>query len=149
MFKSVRRIVTGHDAAGRSVILSDAPPPTIVADDVSGEGIAEVWVSAAVPERVEPFRDGADAPITLTPDKGGVRFRLFSVAPGEDLPASALPAAREAVREAYAGVDGADALVDSDRHPAMHRTQTLDVVVVISGEVTLVLDTEDVVLRAG
>jgi quercetin dioxygenase-like cupin family protein len=35
------------------------------------------------------------------------------------------------------------------RHPMMHRTQTLDYAVVLEGEVTMLLDDEDVPLKAG
>ena len=34
-------------------------------------------------------------------------------------------------------------------HPLMHRTQTLDYAIVIDGELTLVLDDSETVLRAG
>ena len=38
---------------------------------------------------------------------------------------------------------------DLERHPTMHRTDTLDCFVVVRGEVYLVSDTDEVLLRAG
>jgi mannose-6-phosphate isomerase-like protein (cupin superfamily) len=38
---------------------------------------------------------------------------------------------------------------DLERHPTMHRTDTLDCFVVMRGEVYLVSDTDEVLLRAG
>ena len=35
------------------------------------------------------------------------------------------------------------------RHPMMHRTETVDYAIVLEGEITLVLDKEDVHLKAG
>lgn len=35
------------------------------------------------------------------------------------------------------------------RHPAIHRTRSLDYVIVLEGEITLLLDDGDVVLKAG
>ena len=40
--------------------------------------------------------------------------------------------------------------IDSDnRHPLMHRSETIDYGVVLSGEIVLVLDKEEVELKAG
>jgi hypothetical protein len=38
---------------------------------------------------------------------------------------------------------------DMERHPTMHRTDTLDCFVVVRGEIYLVTDTDVVKLRAG
>jgi uncharacterized cupin superfamily protein len=35
------------------------------------------------------------------------------------------------------------------RHPLMHRTETIDYAIILEGEVTMVLDDEDVLLKAG
>jgi len=35
------------------------------------------------------------------------------------------------------------------RHPFMHRTQTIDYAVVLKGEITMLLDDQDVVLKEG
>ena len=35
------------------------------------------------------------------------------------------------------------------RHPIMHRTETIDYAIVIDGEITMLLDDSEVVLRAG
>src|SRR5262249_43019079 len=35
------------------------------------------------------------------------------------------------------------------RHPLMHRTETIDYAIVLSGEITMVLDDTDVLLKAG
>ncbi len=147
-FEATRRVVTGLDAEGRSTVLASGPPPTILADPATGEGAAELWITPSVPEQYGPHSARDDAPFRLAPAAGGVRWRLFTVAPGETR-SDEFQAVRAAVREAYESIGGADALVDSPRHPAMHRTSTLDIVVVIAGELTLVLDTEDVVLKPG
>ncbi|MEM9751053.1 MAG: cupin domain-containing protein [Pseudomonadota bacterium] len=148
MLTGARRIVTGHNDDGQSVAIINDAPPQVMVDPATGAGLAEIWASAAVPETLTPFVDSAKALVTLAPDPGGVRFRLFAVAPGEVKPAD-FPAARAAAQRAYGALDGADALVASERHPEMHRTKTLDVVIALQGSLTLVLDTEDIVLRPG
>ena len=37
--------------------------------------------------------------------------------------------------------------VDTSRHPAMHKTETVDYIILLKGEVTLILDEEEVALK--
>ena len=39
--------------------------------------------------------------------------------------------------------------IDTTRHPAMHKTETLDFIIVLRGEVTLLLDEDETALRQG
>jgi uncharacterized cupin superfamily protein len=47
------------------------------------------------------------------------------------------------------GNEGASTFGRGGRHPFMHRTETLDYAVVLAGEIDLLLDDEDVHLKAG
>ena len=38
--------------------------------------------------------------------------------------------------------------VDTSKHPAMHKTDTIDYIILLKGDVTLILDEEEVRLRA-
>ena len=49
MIKQTRRIVTGHDQAGRSVVLSDGPPPVSRTLEAEGVSFVEVWNTNAAP----------------------------------------------------------------------------------------------------
>ena len=102
-----RRIVTGHDDSGRSIVLSDGPAPKTV--DVGTAAFHEVWVTEAVPAPIpadEP--EPTDRPVRTPAPAGGVVVRYTEMAPGAASP--------------------------------MHRTETLDVGVVLSGETCLLLD---------
>ena len=57
----------------------------------------------------------------------------------------------EASRRAYAslGNERAATFGKGGRHPLMHRTETIDYAIVLSGEITMVLDDVDVLLEAG
>lgn len=124
MTDQARRIVTGHDANGKSIILSDGPPPQNHA--MSGPGVGadftEIWNSPApVPtlvaaEAVEPNA----RPFTIMPTAGHL-LRLITLYP--------------------ASMGG--------HRTVMHRTSTLDYVVVIEGEATMLLDDSEVVLGPG
>jgi len=52
-------------------------------------------------------------------------------------------------RKAFATVGAADNIVQDSRHPFMHRTDTVDYGIVLSGEIVMLLDDQDVLLKAG
>src|SRR4051812_7731726 len=57
----------------------------------------------------------------------------------------------EASRRAFAalGNEKAATFGKGGRHPLMHRTETIDYAIVLSGEITMVMDDRDVDLKAG
>jgi hypothetical protein len=83
----------------------------------------------------------ATGDFTFFPGPGQSVFRIFRL-PGADpnLPPGALA---EFSKEFFAGVGSPDAKVDTSRHPLMHRTPTTDFIVLLSGEVSLLLDEGD------
>ncbi len=102
-----RRIVTGHDEAGNSVVLSDGPAPKTL--DIGTAAFHEVWVTDATPTPIpadEP--EPTDRPVRVPPPAGGVMVRYTEMAPGAESP--------------------------------MHRTESLDVGIVLEGETWLLLD---------
>ena len=102
-----RRIVTGHDASGRSVVLSDAPTPKTL--DIGTAAFHELWITAQTPAEIaatEP--EPTDRPVRTPPPADGVVVRVTEMAPGAESP--------------------------------MHRTETVDVGVVLEGETWLLLD---------
>jgi mannose-6-phosphate isomerase-like protein (cupin superfamily) len=57
--------------------------------------------------------------------------------------------AKRLVSEAERKMPGLLSVSDETRGPGMHRTETIDLLVVVSGQVDLVLERESVRLRAG
>lgn len=146
-----RRIVTGHDARGRSVIVEDGPPPRVAR--IGGERgplFFEVWSTRETPARIdrasgEPHEDD----IMLAPPKNGTRIRVLEVPP-EDPSFDAITP--EEARAHFAEVGAADAASHTgsgSRHPFMHRTETIDYGIVLEGEITLILDEGETVVRPG
>jgi mannose-6-phosphate isomerase-like protein (cupin superfamily) len=124
MPKSTRRVVTGHDAHGRSVVLSDGPPPQhhpMYGLDV-GADFHEMWSDAdTIPELTSvAVREPNERPFRIMPEAGHL-LRILDVYP----------------------------LKDGGKLTVMHRTRTLDYVVVIEGELVLILDDSEVILKAG
>ncbi len=147
-----RRIVTGHDAQGRAVILEDAPPTRVVR--IGGEigpMFHEVWNTRETPVRIdrasgEPAEEG----IQLSPPKNGTRIRVLDIPPEGDNFEGLTP--EQAVAH-FAEVGAAEASAhvrgEGARHAFMHRTETVDYGIVLDGEVVLILDEGETTVRAG
>ena len=146
-----RRIVTGHDEHGRAVIVEDGPPPR--GARIGGELgplFYGVGSTRETPARID--RAGGEPPeegITLAPPKNGTRIRVLDVPPEDPRIAQLTP---EQARAHFAEVGAADAASHSgggSRHAFMHRTETIDYGIVLEGEITLILDEGETVVRAG
>lgn len=147
----VRRIVTGHDADGNAVFLEDGPSPRV--QRVGGERgplFHEVWNTQATPAPIdrasgEPTEDG----ISLAPPQGGTRIRVLDIPPEDASFADITP---EEAQAHFAEVGATDASSHSgtgSRHAFMHRTETVDYGIVLDGELTLILDIGETVVKAG
>ena len=146
-----RRIVTGHDAQGRSIIVEDAPPPRVarIGGD-KGPLFFEVWNTRETPARIdrasgEPPEDG----IQLAPPQTGTRIRVLDIPPEDASFAEVTP---EQARAHFAEVGAGSASShqqENSRHPFMHRTETVDYGIVLEGELTLIMDEGETLVRAG
>lgn len=144
---ALRRVATGADARGRSVVIVDGPPSSALASSGSG-GLLEIWAEAlAGPLDPRSAADLGPATPRLAPDAGTCKVRWFVVEPAPpEMPAEALTAA---IGAQFAGFGGEGHLVRSAAHPAMHATDTLDVICCLAGEVSLVLDDGETRLAPG
>lgn len=145
----IRRIVTGHDEQGQSIVLTDAPAPRVFPLDGRGSAFIELWTTRASPAPIdrasgEPPEEG----IHLHPPANGTRLRIVDFPPEDaDALAQLTP---EAVRAAFTAIDAADAIPEGPSpHPLMHRTETVDYGLVLEGELVLVLDGSETLVRAG
>jgi len=137
--------VTGHDADGRAVIASDGPPPLVVeVTALPGTVFHELW-STEAPARVHDARDFAEGPLQLAPPTSGTRIRIVDIPP--DTVQNA--ASAEDVAAAFAQIGAPDAHGSEGPHALMHRTETIDYGIVLSGTVWLVVDEGETQLRPG
>lgn len=136
-WSGLRRIVTQNDGAGRSSILIDSGAAKLLA--VEEAGLAEIWTAALSAEGLLDGQDRlASEEVRLEPAKGAVKVRWFTV-PAEDVTKTAEE--REAAAAfGFAAAGAAHARIDTSRHPMMHRTDTLDIIILVRGEVDLLLD---------
>jgi len=143
---SVRRVVTGHDAAGRARVVDDGTVEPITSDLLPGAAFYRLW---GRDERPTFPDDGAPRPAEAWyPPRDGSRFMINVVPPGELVPAPGTDIAA-ATAELERLMPGALDPMEPGA-PGMHTTDTIDYVLVVSGEATLELDDgEQTVLHAG
>ena len=145
--EAMRRVITGDNASGKSVVILDGGPSSTFGDPNLG-GLFEIWEDAASgPLDTRDTKDlGAAKPI-LGPRKGNVQVRWFVVSP----PPPGVPreALNKIARERFAEMGGAHHIKDQARHPAMHTTETIDVICLLQGDVTLILDDGETRLKPG
>ena len=146
----MRRIVTGHNENGKSIITMDGPPARSIGEDVGG--LFELWntdgnevISSDVIDRADDEIDRAEDEIILSPPIGGTKFRYFQINPlPEGVPEDIL---QEIAADAFEKVGAGHHRVDTTKHPAMHKTETVDYIILLKGDVTLILDEEEVNLK--
>ena len=145
----IHRVVTGHDDDGRAVVASDGPLATVVElKGIEGVVFHEVWSTAATPAVIDNGPDPTLGPLLLPPPRHGTRIRFVDIPPDTpELLARSAADMQAGFREI--GDAGASTANDQAPHPLMHRTETVDYGVVIEGELTLVLDKQEVPLTAG
>jgi hypothetical protein len=145
MLQPIRRIVTGVDSKGRSVITSDESSPHVLQLlDKPAFGMTNLWVTDVTPVDTSDDDDPAARTIQLAPPKGGSIFRVVEFPPDKDLPKEINPEAAFKVLAASEAMDRSHA-----RHPFMHKTSTIDYAIVISGEIYAILDEGETLLRQG
>lgn len=148
MGKAVRRIVTGHDEAGRSRVQEDGAPARVATlGGEAGTTFHEIWSTGETPAPIDQASgEPAEPGLSLLPPKGGTRIRILDIPP-DDGSVAALP--REAVRALFEAIGAGHTLPENPPHPLMHRTETVDYGIVLEGELVLILDQGETVVRAG
>lgn len=147
MAKQFRRLVTGHDKDGKSVVIFDGAPPTVLATDARpGATMTGIWDTNSTPARIEGKADAYAHVINLMPPRNGTQCIALELQP-ED-PEVMRKVDRNA---AFGAMNAAGKLAQGDkaRHPYMHATETVDYVIILKGEVTLILDDSEHLLKAG
>ena len=146
----IRRVVTGHDQSGKAIVISDGIATNVKANPLRpGHRSSDIWKTNAMPVVLtadEP--DPTLGPRTIHPAPQGTVIRIAELQPESAEVRNMTP---EKARDVFAAMGNAAASMAGrgGRHPMMHRTETIDYAVVLEGEITLLLDNEDVQLKAG
>lgn len=135
----VRRIVTGHDEQGRSIIASDGPCPNVfVSQDIPGFGASVAWLTdpGDVSNAGNEDTATADTDVPMYPKVGGTIFRIATFPPD----AAYSGQAAETMFSEFGGEHARDAAAEDSRHFWFHRTDSLDYGIVLDGEIWLMTD---------
>ena len=150
MVKQVRRVVTGHDENGKAIVISDGPAPFVHVNAVNPEWYStDIWRTGETPARIVPVADEPTlGPRRQMPQKRGTVLRINHFPPESEDVRQMDP---EASRRAFAalGNEKAATFGKGGRHPLMHRTETIDYVIVLEGEIEMDMDDSTVKMRAG
>ena len=127
----IRRVVTGHSKEGKSTVVSDEIVDSIKL--MKGLELFQLWGADEIP--VIPDDGSMPDYYEIMPPPGGFRFGISSIQP-----------ATESVPK---DVDIEEAFKEMDGKVPIHTTDSIDCAYVISGEIYLLLDDKEVLLKEG
>lgn len=140
-----KRYVVGMNDAGKSAVLMDTPEN--VQEEAGHFWRATLWGADQVPVDNTAPGDQSVGRQLREPPEGGMLFRMLELGPDNPNVEEHKNRVRQLhtlVQQKYPPTEE-----DLDRHPSMHRTDTLDCITVIRGEMYLVTDVEEVLMRQG
>ena len=144
MIWRVRRVLTGHDADGRSTFIADGPAPNVKEmTAITGLALTDLWETGAAPASNTGDKDAAERPVRLEPPKNGTILRIVEFPPD---------AAWRGATDGKAGfkaIGAGHAQDKSSSDPMMHKTSTVDYIIVLKGEITAIMETGEKLLRPG
>lgn len=131
----LRRIVTGHNENGKSVVTLDGPPGRVT------DRLREIWNIDGAAQDSRDNTDRGSFKVNLSPEKNGSNFRWFIVPPND--PTLTLEEMEKDIAAGFAAMGASHQRPDTSRHPRMHKTETIDYIILLSGKITLLLDEDE------
>ncbi|WP_065750059.1 cupin domain-containing protein [Bradyrhizobium paxllaeri] len=137
---SFRRVVTGKNAAGKSVVVSDGTSPREMAlKHTPGFVSAPIWMAAGTPSLAANGKDPMSvAGASLLPAPGGSAFLVVTFPPDSVMMSPDFDPAKAGPEHVTAAPGIAETF--ELENPGMHTTPTVDYGVVLDGEIWLELD---------
>jgi len=144
MIWSVRRVVTGHTADGKSTFLTDGPAPNVMEmKSMPGLALTDLWETARAPASNAGAADAAARAVRLEPPRGGTIVRIV------EFPPDSAWRDRADAREAFESIQAGHAPDETSADPMMHKTNTVDYIIVLKGEIYAIMDQGETLLRPG
>jgi mannose-6-phosphate isomerase-like protein (cupin superfamily) len=140
----LRRIVTGLNAERESeVAMIGSCTNRLAIEAWPGMFVNELWVTNETPADNSGSHDAALRPIRHDPTPGGTIFRVVEIPPETNLKVDA------AATFAAMGSANRPTEKDRSRHFSMHKTNSIDYSLVLSGECTMLLEKGEVQITQG
>jgi mannose-6-phosphate isomerase-like protein (cupin superfamily) len=144
MSADVRRVVTTVDKSDKAVVLFDGTDLRKRVRPGAHTVSRVLWVTDQTPADMTGPKDRAQVDIGIMPPTGGSVFRIVDFPPETEEMRKLDPHTMHASLG-----DGVPKRGLPPRHPAMHRTRTVDYAIVMSGEIDMLLDDSEIHLKAG
>lgn len=145
----VRRVVTGHDASGKAIVLFDSANPHRRERPDSGTVSRGLWMTDGSPAAIGGGADRAAGIAGIEPPASGSVFRIVDF---PSMTPEKIASFSTEFMQGQVGHDdahGASGPYRPPTHPFMHRTRSIDYAIVMEGEIDMQLDEETIHLRAG
>jgi len=144
MIWRVRRVLTGHDTDGKSTIIADGQAPNVKEMGASsGLAITELWETNSTPASNEGQNDAGNRAVRLEPPRNGTVFRIVEFPPDSQWQN------RTDARKWAEAIDAGHVPDRSSSDPMMHKTNTVDYIIVLKGEIYAIVDKGETLLHAG
>ena len=135
MVEQVRRVVTSHDDNGKSIFIEAGPAPRVKEMESMPElALTDLWVTQSAPASNIGHTDAADRPINLAPPTNGTIFRIVEFPPDSAWRDNA------DAKEAFSSIGADHATDDNSDDAMMHKTSTVDYLIIRKGEIWAILD---------
>lgn len=147
MAKEFRRVVTGHDADGKAIVVSDTTATQYLErPNRPGVRLTNFWIERGSPAEYDGPTETCTGDFVLHPPPMGSTFRCVEFLPEDPEVLRTLDG-----RSAFGAMGASANIVENARHPFMHRTDSLDYAIVLTGEIWMMMDEEvdDLLLKAG
>jgi hypothetical protein len=149
--KPIRRVVTGNDAQGRSRVLFDSAAPGVKANTFKqGTGMTDIWLWENCPAPISGERDDGDVPFHFEPPDRGGRLRIVQ--------SDCKPAVYDASTDTYITPEHPPRRTEGGTWERgrqnlyttrIHKSETVDYGILLSGERVLITDAAEHVLKPG
>ena len=144
MIWRVRRVLTGHDAQGRSTFIADGPAPNVKEmSAMPGLALTDLWETKGAPASNAGDADAAARAVHLEPPKNGTILRIV------EFPPDSAWRNRTDGKDGFKSIGAGHVQDRKSADPMMHRTATVDYIIVLKGEIYAIMDTGEKLLRAG
>lgn len=138
----VKRYITGLNAKGKStVVLNDFAPNALDFGFIAG---ADIWVTNETPADNTGNEDRSLRAFIHDPSPGGTVFRYMRFPP-------ATKASEQEAKKFFQDIGSKNQPTKSDRnlHGLMHKTDSIDYMVVLTGELWMIMEDGEYLLKAG
>lgn len=146
----VRRFITGHNSNGKSILISDANAHDVKIPLPMAPGLKliNLWRTDESPADAFTDNDPTNTATGLTPSAQGSIFRIVDFPPD----ATYIPQLQK--QELEQGWENMQAVQFADKsaktpHPLMHSTPTIDYGIILEGEIYLLLDDSEHLMKTG